>query len=65
MIPNYYVIVFFKVYVGRPNGQNDGRRGLDKFCRELAEQIEKYFSQSYDIQIQNILNTSTKIDSKG
>ena len=52
----------FKVYVGRSNGKNDGRRGLDKFCRELAEQIERYFSQSYDIQIQNILNIHAKND---
>ena len=32
-----------EVYVGR-NGKNDGRRGLDKFCRDLAEQIEKFLS---------------------
>ena len=54
--------MLIKVYVGRPNGKNDGRRGLDKFCRELAEQIERYFSQSYDTQIQNILNIHAKDD---
>ena len=36
-----------EVYVGR-NGKNDGRRGLDKFCRDLAEQIEKFLSHPHE-----------------
>ena len=46
------------MYVGRANGKNDGRRGLDKFSRELAEQIEKYLSHPHENS--NIMDGASK-----
>ena len=42
----------------RANGKNDGRRGLDKFSRELAEQIEKYLSHPHENS--NIMDGTSK-----
>ena len=45
--------------MGRANGKNDGRRGLDKFCRELAEQIEKHLSHPHEAA--NMIDGNTKV----